>query len=179
MMVRLRHGFIFSILIAGLGLALFRPGDTAAQNFGQSGATSKDGLIHGQRFASLRASKVNLRVGPGVRYPITTVYVQKSLPVEIIAELDTWRKTRDWEGTEGWIHRAMLSSRRSVIVIDEVITLHRHPTIRSRIVAKLSSRMVALVEKCDKLWCYVVVRGFKGWVQRNGIWGLGKDETIP
>ncbi|MHC4174421.1 MAG: SH3 domain-containing protein [Planctomycetota bacterium] len=28
------------------------------------------------------------------------------MPVQVIAEFDTWRKIRDWEGAEGWVHRA-------------------------------------------------------------------------
>ncbi|MBT3700232.1 MAG: hypothetical protein HOG12_01865, partial [Alphaproteobacteria bacterium] len=46
------------------------------------------------RFASLRADKVNLRAGPGVRYPISWIFVRKSLPVEILAEFELWRKIR-------------------------------------------------------------------------------------
>ena len=38
------------------------------------------------RFASLRASKVHLRTGPGVRYRVEWVFVHRSLPVEIVAD---------------------------------------------------------------------------------------------
>ena len=37
------------------------------------------------RFAVLHADKVNLRAGPGDRYPIQWVYLRKDWPVEIIA----------------------------------------------------------------------------------------------
>ena len=40
------------------------------------------------RFVSLRSSPVNARSGPGVKYPIEWVYMQKSAPVEIIAEFE-------------------------------------------------------------------------------------------
>ena len=52
------------------------------------------------RFVSLRSDEVNVRVGPGVRYPVKWVFRQKAIPVEIVQEYDTWRKIRDWEGAE-------------------------------------------------------------------------------
>lgn len=56
------------------------------------------------RFVSLRSGEVNLRTGPGARYPVEWVLVYRHMPVEIIAEFDTWRKIRDWQGTVGWVH---------------------------------------------------------------------------
>ncbi|HEY9567148.1 MAG TPA: SH3 domain-containing protein, partial [Thalassobaculum sp.] len=44
------------------------------------------------RYVTLRASEVNVRAGPGVRYPIEWVYQRQNLPVEVVAEFDTWRK---------------------------------------------------------------------------------------
>ena len=69
-----------------------------------------------QRFVSLRSDVVNLRTGPGVRYPVDWVYKSKYLPVEIIAEFENWRKVRDVHGTQGWIHQSLLSSRRMFII---------------------------------------------------------------
>ena len=68
------------------------------------------------RFVSLRADQVNLRTGPGVQYPVEWVYQRKDLPVEIITEYRTWRKIRDWQSTQGWVHQSMLSGKRSIIV---------------------------------------------------------------
>src|SRR3546814_14306910 len=47
------------------------------------------------RYVTLRASEVNVRAGPGVRYPIEWVYQRQHLPVEVVAEFDTLRKPRD------------------------------------------------------------------------------------
>ena len=57
------------------------------------------------RFVSLRASEVNMRIGPGTEYEISWIYRRKSMPVEILEEFSTWRKIRDWEGSEGWVHK--------------------------------------------------------------------------
>ena len=40
------------------------------------------------RFASLRSNYINARSGPGARYPIEWVYMQKNAPVEIRAEFE-------------------------------------------------------------------------------------------
>ncbi len=132
-----------------------------------------------QRFVSLRADEVNVRVGPGVRYPVKWVFVRKSMPVEVIAEFDTWRKIRDWEGAEGWVHRAMLSPRRSLIVTAKLKTLRRRPSREAPAVARLAAGTVAKIDRCDVDWCRVTVRGYTGWIERSGVWGLKEGETIP
>ena len=53
------------------------------------------------RFVSLRNSEVNLRTGPGNRYPIMWVYQEKGYPVEVIDEYELWRQIREVDGTTG------------------------------------------------------------------------------
>src|ERR1700687_1013091 len=50
------------------------------------------------RFASLRSDEVNVRTGPGTRYPVDWVFKRKAMPAEIVAEYESWRKIRDWAG---------------------------------------------------------------------------------
>ena len=63
------------------------------------------------RFVSLKSEKVNLRHGPGKRYPINWILVYKHMPVEIIAEFKDWRKVREWQGSVGWIKKTQLSKK--------------------------------------------------------------------
>ncbi len=77
------------------------------------------------RFVSLRTNPINLRAGPGVRYPVDWVYVRRYLPVEVIDEFDTWRQIRDPAGAEGWVHQSMLSGKRTAVVTGSVRTLKR------------------------------------------------------
>ena len=44
------------------------------------------------RFVSLDAEKVNLRTGPGQRYPIDWVLTRRDMPVEVIAQFENWRR---------------------------------------------------------------------------------------
>jgi SH3-like domain-containing protein len=132
-----------------------------------------------RRFVSLRSDEVNVRVGPGVRYPVKWVFRQKSIPVEVVQEYDTWRKIRDWEGAEGWVHRAMLSSRRSVIVTGRTATLRRRSSDEAPAVARLARGIVAELGECTPVWCRVEVDGYEGWLRREGLWGIRKDEILP
>ena len=50
------------------------------------------------RFVSLDADKVNLRTGPGQRYPIDWVLTRREMPVEVIAQFENWRRIREWTG---------------------------------------------------------------------------------
>jgi SH3-like domain-containing protein len=79
------------------------------------------------RFVSLRASEVNLRTGPGIRYPIEWVFKRRDLPVEVVDEFESWRRIRDWEGTLGWVHQSMLRGRRTALVTGEPRVLRRAP----------------------------------------------------
>lgn len=145
-------------------------------NLGGFSSYAQTGSI--PRMVSLRAEEVNVRSGPGIRYPVQWVFQRKYMPVEVIAEYDTWRKIRDWEGAEGWVHRAMLSSQRAIVVIGDEATMRRQDKIKSPAVARLSQGMVAKIEECQRAWCYLNVRGYSGWVSRQGLWGLYPEEII-
>lgn len=129
-------------------------------------------------FASLRSDKVNLRTGPGPDYPIEWVFVRRGLPVEILAQFDTWRKIRDAEGTVGWVHQGMLSSQRSILVTGTIRVLRHDPKPDGEIVASLEPGVVARISRCDPAWCEVKVRGYRGWLERNAVWGVEADEII-
>ena len=75
------------------------------------------------RFVSLRSEEVNLRTGPGVQYPVDWVYKRRNMPVEVLAEFGTWRKVRDIQGTQGWVHQSLLSSNRWVTITGQARTV--------------------------------------------------------
>lgn len=130
------------------------------------------------RFASLRASEVNLRTGPGVRYPVEWVFVRRGLPVEITAEFDTWRKIRDWQGTEGWVHQSMLSGRRAAMVVGSTQSLRRKPTPDAPVVARVEADVVCDLLDCNDAFCRVEASGVRGWIPRGSLWGVYPGESI-
>lgn len=132
------------------------------------------------RFVSLRANPVNLRVGPSASFPIEWIYVRRNLPVEIIAEFDTWRRIKDPAGTEGWVHSSMLSGRRTAMVTGEVRTLHRAMDPAADVVAQVAPGVVVEVLRCpDRAdYCRVEANGLQGWLKRDQLWGVYSHEVI-
>lgn len=132
------------------------------------------------RFVTLRAAEVNLRSGPGVRYPVEWVYRQRNLPVEIIAEFDNWRKIRDWQGTQGWVHQSMLSGKRAVIVRGDLRTLRRQPDTGAKAQARLEEGVIAELLECPEgiTWCRVEAGGHTGWLRKAEFWGVYARETM-
>lgn len=132
------------------------------------------------RFVSLRSDKVFVRTGPALRYPIEWVYKREGMPVEIIQEFDTWRKIRDLDGSEGWIHQSLLSGKRHAVVTkkDGDTYFYKKPDLTSKKVAQIENGNVITLEKCDVLWCEAEVSGFSGWIERNSLWGVYQKEEL-
>ncbi|GGF61363.1 hypothetical protein GCM10011332_13900 [Terasakiella brassicae] len=132
------------------------------------------------RFVTLRAGEVNLRAGPGVRYPVEWVYKKRNLPVEVVAEYDTWRKIRDWQGTQGWVHQGMLSGKRSVIVMGDLRTLRREPKTSASPSARLEEGVIARLLECPQgtTWCKIDADGYEGWLRKAEFWGVYSEESL-
>lgn len=130
------------------------------------------------RFVSLRAAEVNVRTGPGTRYPIEWVYRRRGMPVEIVDEFDTWRRIRDWQGTEGWVHQSMVQGQRGILVTGKRWTLYRQPETDSPGVALVDAGVVGVLRRCRAQWCEVSAGGFTGWLPRDAFYGLYPDEKV-
>lgn len=130
------------------------------------------------RFVSLATDEVNLRTGPGTRYPIRLVLRKEGLPVEIIREFDIWRQVRDVDGDQGWVHKSMLSGRRGIVVRGKMQTVLQEPDTAARPVVRVEPGVIASLETCADAWCNLSVGGYQGWIERNKIWGVYPDETF-
>ncbi|HTR84080.1 MAG TPA: SH3 domain-containing protein [Reyranella sp.] len=130
------------------------------------------------RFASLKSDEVNVRTGPGARYPVDWVFKRKGMPVEIVAEFENWRKIRDWQGASGWVYQALLTGKRSFIIPSKPVSLHRTPTLSAEVVAKLEPEVTGEIRSCQGDWCRVTAQGVSGWLERTDFWGVYKAEPI-
>jgi SH3-like domain-containing protein len=134
------------------------------------------------RFVSLRADTVNLRTGPGSRYPIEFVYHRKGYPLEIVAEFDQWRQVRDWQGTEGWVHQRMVTGTRNVVIQGAQRILRQAGDNGAAPVAKLDPGVIAHLLECRDAWCRIEVPSaasdVRGWLTRNDIWGVLPNEVV-
>ena len=145
---------------------------------GRALAAEKDTLPL-PRFVTLRSNDVNVRVGPGMQYPVEWVYKRKDLPVEVVQEFDTWRKIRDSQGTEGWVAQGMISGRRGALIQGETRALRASGDPRAAIIARAEPGVIAKLLECPTEWCRIDVDGTRGWIPRAQIWGVYPQETIP
>lgn len=130
------------------------------------------------RFAALRSNEVNLRAGPGAQYPVEWVFLRRSLPIEITAEYGYWRKVRDADGSEGWVHKSLLTGRRSVLVTGKVRSLRGDPDAAARVVARVEPGVVGKLVACDGGWCRIEIDGLVGWMPQTDFWGAYPGETV-
>jgi SH3-like domain-containing protein len=132
------------------------------------------------RFVSLRSNEVNLRTGPGTQYPVNWIYRRQMMPIEVIAEYRNWRKIRDWQGDEGWVHKNMLSSRRSIIVIGPPRDLLGEPAPSSPVTVRAEAGVIGHLLACPKgPYCRVRIASHEGWLDRMAFWGAYPGEIVP
>ena len=130
------------------------------------------------RFVSLRSGEVNVRAGPGTRYPIAWMFVRSGLPLQVIAEFDVWRKIRDIDGAEGWVHQSLLSGERTAVITGAVRTLLNTPEPLGVPVVSAEPGVIAKLLECKGTWCRLQLGKLKGWLPRDEFWGTFPDETV-
>lgn len=166
----MRIWFIIICLAFGIG------NNAYAQNSKDAFRSTKLPL---PRFVSLRADEVFARTGPGKKYPIRYVYENRGLPVEIILEFENWRKIKDFEGDEAWVHQTLLSGKRTALIKGtEPVSLYRKPDIDSRKAAVLQPQSRLRLESCDGIWCEANAAGYDGWVRQKFLWGVYEKEIF-
>ncbi len=128
------------------------------------------------RFVSLKAEETFCRTGPTFAHPVRITYRRRGLPAMVIAETrDHWRKIRDSEGDECWIHRTKLSGAKTAIVIEDGLILRAQPRNGAMQKARLGRGVVARVEKSRDGWVKISAPSVRGWASQRGLWGFSTD----
>jgi len=172
-----RHALSDGLRKLRLGLVLVLSVALALGAVAGSTRASESGLPI-PRFVTLRSDKVNVRAGPGAQYPVEWVFERRGMPVEVVAEHDNYRKVRDIEGTVGWVHQNLLSSRRGIIVSGAIRALRREPRDGAAAAAQLEPDVIGQLLECRGAWCRADVGGYRGWLKRTEFWGVYPDEKV-
>jgi SH3-like domain-containing protein len=141
------------------------------------------------RYVSLKTDRVNLREGPSKEHRTRWVFQRAGLPVEIVAEYETWRRIRDAEGAEGWVLHSLLSGRRTALVMPWAkaeaapVTLFERAADDAEIVARLLPNVIINVRQCSGSWCRVTVinetqRDIGGYIRQDKLWGVYPNERL-
>ena len=141
------------------------------------------------RYASLKTDRVNLREGPSKDHRTLWVFQRAGMPVEIVAEFETWRRIRDSEGTEGWVLHSLLSGRRTAIVTASkgadkaAIPLRARADDGAEDEARLEAGVIGSVKTCTGSWCRLVValpskHDVDGYIRQDRLWGVYPNEKV-
>lgn len=141
----------------------------------QIGAVTKLPL---PRFVSLADDLAYGRVGPGTSYPIDYIYSAKHMPLEVIDEYESYRKVRDWQGSELWIFRPRLTNKRYLRIQVERTPLRQSADATAPVRAYLAEGVYGKVRQCRPDWCQIEVERVRGWVQTKAVYGTYEGESI-
>ncbi|MEL6979275.1 MAG: SH3 domain-containing protein [Pseudomonadota bacterium] len=130
------------------------------------------------RYVSVKANEARLRRGPGTDYPILWVLTRRGLPVRIIGEYDHWRRVELHNGERGWMHKALLSGRRTAIMLGATRELHAQPLEQAARVARIGEATPLRLNRCEAEWCEAQGKGVRGWAPKSRLWGVGLDEEF-
>lgn len=125
------------------------------------------------RWLSLKSDEVRARHGPGLDHRILWEYRAAGLPVQVIAETREWRKICDPEGAVAWVHRSVVSGRRTVFNRS-----HRELPLRAgrsedaAVRARLAPRAVIALDQCRDGWCDLGGRKVHGWAPQSALFGV-------
>ena len=124
-------------------------------------------------YASLKEDKVYLRYNASFDAPIKLIYQKKSLPILITDKYDVWKKIRDIDGVEGWIHTSMISNKKTFINQKEQNLLKYKDDIIVNAVVKRG--VVGKIINCYEKLCKVKIKPYKGWLNKDYLWGIKKN----
>ena len=141
--------------------------------------SSKTGLLL-PRFVALGLEPANVRRGPGIEYPLLWQYQRRGVPLEIIDEYGDWRKIRDYDASEGWMHQRLLRGPRMVRLRGEEssLALRSAADPQAGVLARLQAGTFAELKDCTPAWCALEIGAHQGWVKREDLWGLYDSEFI-
>ena len=128
------------------------------------------------RFVSLKADEGNVRRGPSLSHRIDWVFQRRNMPLQVTGEHGHWRRVEDRDGQGGWVHYSLLSGVRHVIVEADLTPMRLKPSSEAEVNAYAEAGVVARLGKCSIDWCRINARGSRGWVKKNGLWGVQPEE---
>jgi SH3-like domain-containing protein len=131
------------------------------------------------RFVSQRVEIAYMREGPSYAHKVLWVYRHKGYPLEVVASFDIWRRVRDRDGTVGWMNSQMLSDNRTVLVTGQGrVALHASDDLSSKVVGLADPGAILSLKACHAQACRASAKTVDGWIARDRLRGVAKDEVF-
>lgn len=183
----MRQGFAAISVALGLVLAAGAVGaqEAAVTGIAPTAAEAAPSVQRGAvtnlplpRFVTLKSGEGNARRGPGLGHRIDWVFTRAGMPLRLTAEHENWRRVEDADGQGGWVHFAMLSGVRGVLVIEDMAELRARPLPEAPVVVQAERGVVARLLECQGGWCRISAGGNRGWLPERAIWGVEPGERV-
>jgi len=149
---------------------------SAPVTFAQEVARGQVTSLPVPRYISMKSAKANVRRGPSTTNRIDWVLTHRGTPLKVMAEYRDWFRVEDVDGEGGWVHTALLSAVRTVLVQQDMLTLRETPSATGLSLALLEAGVIARLGACTVNWCEARVENSAGWLPKSGIWGVDPDE---
>jgi SH3-like domain-containing protein len=124
-------------------------------------------------WASIAAERAVMRRGPAREMQAMWEYRRPGLPIKIVALHEDWRQVQEPDGTTGWMHRSLLSGRRTAIVTRDRAAMRVSASPNAPIAYHAEEGVVGRLGDCDNGWCAFDVLGRSGYIAADHIWGDG------
>ncbi|MDK3017351.1 SH3 domain-containing protein [Pseudodonghicola flavimaris] len=128
------------------------------------------------RYVSLKTDEGNVRRGPSLTHRIDWVFKRRNMPLQITAEHGHWRRVQDRDGAGGWVHYALLSGVRTVLIEQDMTPVYSRPDAQSQLSARFELGVIARLGECSRDWCRISAGGYRGWTLKTNLWGVDADE---
>ena len=169
----------------GLGLLLL-VSIVSLLPFSIAAQTNRDERMLGEsglplpRFVAISENMANVRRGPGEDYPLPYPYRRQGLPLAVVAAYGQWRPVPAHEGSEGWMHARLLRAGRHAIIRQaaNALPLRNAPSAGAGVGALLQSGALVRLKECADSWCEIEAQHYRGWLQRDNLWGVYGFERL-
>lgn len=119
---------------------------------------------------TVNVSMANVRSGPGDEHNILWK-LEKYHPVDVLKKQNDWYYFQDFESDKGWIHKSLLTSEPSVIVVSDRCNIRTGPGTTYDIAFTVERGVPFKVVKREGDWISIVhADGDKGWIHKNLVW---------
>ncbi len=131
------------------------------------------------RYISLKSDNANIRIGPSKNYPIVLKYIQKYYPLKVIDEYEEWRKVEDFKKNIGWIHKSLISGKRTGLILsNDERNIKVFNSVNGKAIGHIGKGNIVFINKCKINWCLISLESSKGWIKKRHIWGVKKEEIF-
>jgi SH3-like domain-containing protein len=112
----------------------------------------------------------NVRSGPGDTYDVLW-QVEQNYPIDVVRKEGDWIFFKDFEGDEGWIHRSLVGTARTVITRRDKSNIRSGPGTRFDVLFTVDKGVPFKVLKSENDWLQVIhADGDQGWIHRGLVW---------